>query len=147
MLAGVLLAGVGTLLPWLTADFIDFGDLPNGFETYYFFDDVDPITWTNPGAYVLGAMLLVAIMAIVALAARKTTATVVLAIAATLLAGFVSFLALVVVADLVSNNSGIGLNFGPGIALVALGSIVSFVGSILVAIKRSTSLPDRQARL
>jgi hypothetical protein len=134
MLIGAVLAAVGTALPWFVVDGIDLGDLPNGFDTYFFGDVFDPVEWSNPGAYVIATMGFVALMAVIVLAAGKSTAASVLGILTTLLAGLVGLSCIAVVANLIGDVDG--LNFGPGVAMVGLGSLVALVGSILVAAKR-----------
>jgi hypothetical protein len=134
MLIGAVLAAVGTVLPWFVVDGIDFGDLPNGFDTYFFGDVFDPIEWSNPGAYVIATMGFVALMAVIGLAAGTSTTTSVCSILSTLLAGLVGLACIAAVANFIGDFDG--LNVGPGIAMVGLGSLVAFVGSILVAAKR-----------
>jgi hypothetical protein len=134
MLIGALLAGVGTLLPWLLIDDFDFGDLPNGFDIYFFGDSFDPIEWSNPGAYVLATMAFVALIAIIVLAAGKSTATSVIGVLGTLVAGLVSLAAVAAIGNEIAEFDR--LTVGPGIGLVALGAVVAFIGSILVAVKR-----------
>ena len=134
MLAGVLLAAVGTLLPWIGVDGFDPGDLPNGFDRFPFGDTFDPTIWSNPGAYVLGAMALVALVAIIVLATGKSSALSVLGIVSSVIGGLVAVAALAVVGSIIGDSQDV-FQFGPGILVVALGAVVAFVGSILVAVK------------
>lgn len=133
MLGGAILAIVGSLLPWLSFD--GFGDEPNGFETYpVLTDGRDAILWENPGAYVIGAYGVVALVTIIVLAAGKATWSSVCAIIAALVASAASLAAIVAVADVINNFRGLGV--GAGIVMVGLAAVVSFVGALIVAIAR-----------
>jgi hypothetical protein len=134
MLIGAAGALVGTVLPWVLVDGFDFGDQPNGFEQYYFGDVFDPTLWSNPGAYVAGGFALVALIAVITLAVGKTVATSILSIVATVLASLTAVAAVAVVVNVLGDAFG-DVTIGPGIGLVVLGALGSFVGSILVAVK------------
>jgi hypothetical protein len=134
MLTGAVLAIVGSVLPWV--DLVGFGaDAPNGFETYAFFgEESEPIVWTNPGAYVIGTVAVVALLGIVVLAAGRATWSWILGILASIVAAGVAFVAVVGIADLTRIFDGVGI--GVGIVLVGAGVVVSLIGSIVVAASR-----------
>ncbi|MGA9276532.1 hypothetical protein [Ilumatobacter sp.] len=135
MLAGAIVAAIGAFLPWVSLRANFAGDAPNGFETYGFFGtDSDPIVWTNPGAYVIGSVAVVAVLAIIIAIAGKATWSAVVGMLATMVAGGFAFVAFVGIADLASSFNGVGI--GPGIVMVAIGPLLAFVGSIVVTASR-----------
>lgn len=135
MLGGAFLACLGTVLPWVSFDGFGGGDPPNGFETYPFFaDDFDPVLWTNPGAYVLGAYALLAVVAIIVLAAGKATWSSVCGILVSLVGAAISLAAIAAIADLV--NTFRDLDVGAGVVLIGLAAVVAFIGSLITAIVR-----------
>lgn len=136
MLGGAILAGLGSVLPWLSFDGFGGGDPPNGFETYPFLvaDDFDPVVWTNPGAYIVGAYAVLAVLAIIMLAAGKSTWVSVCGILAALIGAAISLAAIASIADLV--NTFRDLDLGAGIVLIGLAAVVAFVGSLITAIAR-----------
>lgn len=132
MLGATILSVIGSLLPWVTFDNVGFSELPNGFETYGFYDEFDPVEWTNPGAWIIGAFAVVAILAIVVLAAGTSTWTSICGILASLIAGAIAAAAVVGVIDL--TNTFFRLEVGPGIILIVGAALLAFVGSLIVAI-------------
>ncbi len=136
MIVGALLAMLGTFLPWITFDG-DFSDSVNGYETYFIGDDFDAVEWTDPGAYVLGTMVIVVIMAVVILAAGRSTATWILGIIAASVAGLMTLGALSAVGSVLNQDLFGRLDIGVGIALCLIGAIIAGVGAILVAAKKS----------
>jgi hypothetical protein len=134
MAVGALLGMIGSLLPWLTLD--GFGlDEPDGFETYAFFgDDVDPIVWTNPGAYVVGASAVVLVLAVVILVVGRAVWSAILGVISTLVAGGIALAALLAIVDTATLFEGVDI--GPGIVLVAFAALVAFTGAVLVAVTR-----------
>ena len=134
MIAGALLAILGTFLPWVTFA----GESVNGYETYFIGDDFDALEWTNPGAFVVFAMIVVIIAAVAVLAAGRRIATWIIALLAAGFGGLMALAALgavgsVLDSSLVSDD----LTIGPGVVLCVLGAIVAGVGAVVVAAKKS----------
>lgn len=136
MIAGALLAIVGTFLPWITSSNGGFFDSINGYETYIIGDAFDATLWRNPGAYVVGAMLIVIAMAIVILAAGRSTATWILGIIAAGLAGLMTLGAFGAVGSMLNLDLFGGLTIGVGIMVCMLGAVTAAVGAIIVAAKK-----------
>jgi hypothetical protein len=137
MIIGALLAIIGTFLPWITNSGGGFSDSINGYETYFVGDAIDATLWENPGAYVVGAMMLVIAMAVIILAAGRSTATWILGIIAAGLAGLMTIGALGAVASMLDLAVFGGLSIGIGILVCLLGAVVAGVGAIIVAAKKS----------
>ncbi len=137
MIAGALLAIVGTFLPWITVSNGGFSDSIDGYETYIIGDTFDATTWANPGAYVVGAMLLVIAVAIVILAAGRSTTTWILGIVAAALAGLMTLGAFGAVGSMLNLDIFGGLTIGIGIVVCVLGATIAGVGAVIVAAKTS----------
>ncbi len=135
MIVGALLAIIGTFLPWITSSGGRSSESINGYETYLVGDALDATLWENPGAYVAGAMVLVIAMAIVILAAGRSTATWILGIIAAAMAGLMTIGALGAVASMLDVAIFGGLTMGVGILICLLGAVVAAVGSVIVAAK------------
>ena len=134
MIAGALLAILGTLLPWVTFA----GDSVNGYETYFVGDEFDSFEWSNPGAFVAFAMVVVIVAAVVVLAAGRRIATWIIALLAAGFGGLMTLAALGAVGSVLDNAfSSDDLGIGVGVVLCLLGAIVSGVGAIVVAAKKS----------
>ncbi|MEP6299565.1 MAG: hypothetical protein ABJ382_19760 [Ilumatobacter sp.] len=133
MIAGALVSIIGTFLPWVT-----FGnDSVNGYDTYPIGDDFDAVQWTNPGAYVVGAMVLVIISAVIVLAAGRRVATWIIALLAAGFGGLMALGGLGAVGSVLDNAFFDDLNIGFGVGLCLLGAVIAGVGAIIVAAKRS----------
>lgn len=134
MIVGALVAMVGTLLPWVT-----FGnESVNGYEAYIIGDDFDGFEWTNPGAFVVGAMILVIISAVIVLTAGRRVATWIIALLAAGFGGLMALGAIGAVGSILDNAfARDAFGIGVGVVLCLLGAIVSGVGAIIVAAKRS----------
>lgn len=131
MIAGALLAILGTFLPWVSQG-SSFSI--NGYETYPIGDSFDAVLWTNPGAWVAGSMVLVILMGVIVLAAGRSIATWLLSILAVGLAGLVTLGALGAVGSVVDQFD---FDISAGIGLCLIGLIISGVGSLIVAFKKS----------
>ncbi len=134
MIAGALVAIIGTFLPWIT-----FGnDSVNGYETYFIGDDFDAFEWNNPGAFVVGAMVIVIITAGIVLAAGRRVATWIISLLAAGFGGLMTLGAIGAVGSVLDNSSFVDdLTIGFGVGLCLLGAVVSGVGAIIVAVKKS----------
>ncbi len=134
MIIGALVSIIGTFLPWVT-----FGnDSVNGYETYFFGDDFDAVEWNNPGAFVVGAMVLVIISAVIVLAAGRRVATWIIALLTAGFGGLMSLGAIGAVGSVLDSASFVDdLNFGFGVGLCLLGAVIAGVGAIIVAAKKS----------
>ena len=134
MIAGAIVAILGTFLPWVM-----FGDdSVNGYEEYFIGESFDAVEWANPGAWVVGAMIVVVIAAVIVLAAGRHIATWIVALLATSLGSLMTLAALGAVGSVInnafpSNNLGIG----PAIVLCLVGAIIAGVGAIIVAARTS----------
>ncbi|MFK7920170.1 MAG: hypothetical protein AB8G14_19010 [Ilumatobacter sp.] len=132
MIAGAVLAIIGTFLPWVSTPGGGFSI--NGYEQYPIGDSFDAILWTNPGAWVAGTMALVILMAVIVLAAGRSIATWLLSLLSVGLAGLVTLAALGAVGSVIDSFS-FDIDFGIGLCF--LGAAIAAVGSLIVAFKKS----------
>lgn len=134
MLVGAVIAIAGTFLPWISFG----GQSVNGYETYVIGDNFDSVAWSNPGAYVVAAMVVVIFAAVLVLAAGRRVVTWLIALLTTALGGLVAFAAFGAVGNVLDNLfAGSDLGIGVGVILCLLGAIIAGVGAIVVAVKSS----------
>lgn len=134
MIIGALMAIIGTLLPWVTFP----GDSVNGYATYFIGEDFDTVEWDNPGAYVVAAMVIVIISAVVVLAVGRRIATWIIALLAAGLGGLAVFGALAAVGSVLESTfANDDVEIGGGIVLCMLGAMASGLGALIVAVKKS----------
>lgn len=133
MLVGGLVAIIGTFLPWVTFR----GGSVNGYERYLVGDGFDAAVWNNPGGFVVFAMVIVIVAAIVVLAAGRHIATWIIALLAAGFGGLMSIAAFGAVGSVLNNDfASDELGVGLGIVLCLLGAFAAGVGAIIIAAKK-----------